>query len=201
MLSEIATMRLVSQKTSIPVPTVYVFDCEATNHFGFPYMFMSALPGKVLKDQFAFSVPPKFQPKIASQMAAYIKQLSEITFPEIGQIWTGPDFNEAPQIAPFVLSEDAIGPFNSSRAYFYGIQREINEAIHDEHSDKDNWPQWLRYCQIFTEAIPLMVYSDLRRGPFPLHHRDFHFKNILVDDNFNITGVLDWTGARTVPWG
>jgi hypothetical protein len=29
--------------------------------------------------------------------------------------------------------------------------------------------------------------------------RDFHYNNILVDDDFNITGVLDWSGARIAP--
>ena len=52
---------------------------------------------------------------------------------------------------------------------------------------------------MLTEAIPVMICSQFRRGPFPLYHRDFHYNNILVDDEFNITGVLDWSGARTVP--
>ena len=36
-------------------------------------------------------------------------------------------------------------------------------------------------------------------GPYPLKHMDLQFNNILFDDDFNITGILDWTAAQTVP--
>lgn len=35
--------------------------------------------------------------------------------------------------------------------------------------------------------------------PYPLKHMDLHFDYILFDDGFNITGILDWTAAQTVP--
>src|SRR6266566_2591267 len=47
--------------------------------------------------------------------------------------------------------------------------------------------------------VPILVCPQFRRGPFPLYYRDFHYNNILLDDDYNIAGVLDWTGARTVP--
>ncbi|KAK3898915.1 kinase-like domain-containing protein [Staphylotrichum tortipilum] len=200
MLSEIATMRLVATKTSIPVPQVYCYDHRQNNPFGFPYMLMSALPGRMLKGPLAFSVPKSFQPKIASQMADHIQQLSRITFSEIGQIWAGSELDEDPHIIPFPVCGEDIGPFNSSAAYFRGVQQKLDEALIEEYGDDPDWPQWLRLSKIQAEAIPLLVCPKLRRGPFPLWHRDFHFKNILVDDEYNITGVLDWTGARVAPW-
>jgi Ser/Thr protein kinase RdoA (MazF antagonist) len=51
-----------------------------------------------------------------------------------------------------------------------------------------------------TDAIPtLTISSRRRRGPFPLSHPDFHCGNVLVDYDYNITGVIDWTNAHTVP--
>jgi hypothetical protein len=39
-------------------------------------------------------------------------------------------------------------------------------------------------------------------GPFPLYHVDFLHSNIMVDEaSFNVTGIIDWEGACTVPWG
>ncbi|KAL4944212.1 hypothetical protein BDV06DRAFT_112663 [Aspergillus oleicola] len=35
--------------------------------------------------------------------------------------------------------------------------------------------------------------------PFPLCHLDLHFGNILVNENYKITGILDWSHAQTVP--
>jgi hypothetical protein len=37
--------------------------------------------------------------------------------------------------------------------------------------------------------------------PFPLYYGDFLYSNIIVDENrSNITGIVDWEGACTVPW-
>jgi hypothetical protein len=43
MLSEIATIRVVNARTSIPVHTVFACNCDANNPFGYPYMLMGAL--------------------------------------------------------------------------------------------------------------------------------------------------------------
>ena len=43
--------------------------------------------------------------------------------------------------------------------------------------------------------------SARNNGPFPLCHDDFLHSNIMVDENsFDITGIIDWEGACTVPW-
>jgi hypothetical protein len=34
---------------------------------------------------------------------------------------------------------------------------------------------------------------------YPMKYMEFHFSNILFDDDFNITGILNWTAAQTVP--
>ena len=44
-------------------------------------------------------------------------------------------------------------------------------------------------------TIPL-----LNNGPFPLCHPDFGHQNIIVDENYNILGVIDWEDALCVPW-
>lgn len=37
-------------------------------------------------------------------------------------------------------------------------------------------------------------------GPFPLFHKDFGHNNIVVDDDYNVLGVIDWEHACSVPW-
>ena len=37
-------------------------------------------------------------------------------------------------------------------------------------------------------------------GPFPLVHDDFGHNNIVVDDDYNILGVIDWENASSMPW-
>lgn len=41
--SEIATMRRIASRTSIPVPKIYASNVDAINHFGFRYILMEAL--------------------------------------------------------------------------------------------------------------------------------------------------------------
>lgn len=36
-------------------------------------------------------------------------------------------------------------------------------------------------------------------GPFPLFHVDFGHNNIVVDDDYNVLGVIDWEHAYSVP--
>lgn len=49
--------------------------------------------------------------------------------------------------------------------------------------------------------IALAANSPLRDlGPFPLVHDDFGHNNIVVDDNYNILGVIDWEHACSMPW-
>ena len=43
--------------------------------------------------------------------------------------------------------------------------------------------------------------SKFNNGPFPLCHEDFLHSNIMFDEKtFEVTGVIDWEGACTVPW-
>lgn len=54
----------------------------------------------------------------------------------------------------------------------------------------------------FPSQIKLMAsrLSLCDKGPFPLSHEDFLHSNIMVDENtFDVTGIIDWEGACTVP--
>ena len=199
MLSEVATMKLVKERTSIPIPTVYAYGWEESNEFGFPYMLMNMLSGRHVESTFPSSVPEEFKPKVAGQLAQYIWELSQITFDQIGRIFYDTELEEKPRIMSFPYFGKDMGPFNSSSSYFIRIRREVNDAISDQYSDDNKWAAWSQVCQVLTGAIPLMLCPQFRRGPFPLYHRDLQYSNILLDDNFDITGVLDWSGARTVP--
>lgn len=56
------------------------------------------------------------------------------------------------------------------------------------------------------ENFPLQIkamasrLSSCNEGPFPLDHDDFFHSNIMVDESFDVTGIIDWEGACTVPY-
>ncbi|KAF6805163.1 hypothetical protein CMUS01_14685, partial [Colletotrichum musicola] len=47
-----------------------------------------------------------------------------------------------------------------------------------------------------------LPFPTCNEGPFPLDHDDFLHSNIMVDEaSFEVTGIIDWKWAWTVPWG
>jgi hypothetical protein len=66
----------------------------------------------------------------------------------------------------------------------------------------------LAYCiagQLMRDMIPALLPSKSPAddhddgGSFPLSHPDLHFGNVFVDDDLNITCVIDWGSASSVP--
>lgn len=196
MLSEIATMRLVAAETSIPVPHIYGFDVTATtaNQFGFRYLLMQALPGHIMNAVLSRSVPSHQINKVASQLADYYHQLSRLRFDRIGRLWAGPQSADA-EIS-IIPAAQCTRAFHTSLEHFHTLRRAQTRSILTDHADDRHWTT---AAWILELALPSMVLDQHIHGPFPLCHVDLHYGNILFDDDFNITGIIDWSGAQTVP--
>ena len=193
MLSEIATLRLVASRSTVPVPTIYHFDVDASNDFGFRYILMQALPGRHIENSLAMSVPKAHFDKLTDQLADFYDQLRRLRFDRIGRLWCGRTAEEQPSPIPI---PDVGGPFSSSIEYFYALRKSSNRTIQAEHAgDK----KWMTAAWILEQALPSMVIEDFTHGPFPLCHTDLHFNNVLIDENLNITGIIDWSDSQTVP--
>jgi hypothetical protein len=60
----------------------------------------------------------------------------------------------------------------------------------------------LAYCiagQLMRETIPRLRSETPKWDGFPLGHPDLHHGNIFVDDALNITCIIDWGSASSVP--
>ena len=82
--SQACAMKMVRERTRIPVPDVYAWDSGSENVFGAPYIVMEAITGRELH-----SNGPLFQTfreKILDQMASILIELSTIRFDTIGDI-------------------------------------------------------------------------------------------------------------------
>lgn len=196
MLSEIATMRLVTAETQIPVPQIYGFDVTATtaNQFGFRYLLMQALPGHIMSTVLSRSVPSHQIDKVASQLADYYHQLSRLRFDRIGRLWSGRQLADA-EIS-IIPAAQCTRAFHTSLEHFHALRRSQTRAILADHAGD---PYWTTAAWILELALPSMVLDQHIHGPFPLCHVDLHYGNILFDQDFNITGIIDWSGAQTVP--
>ena len=102
------------------------------------------------------------------------------------------------------------GPFDTAAAFFEAWADNVKFKWDDETIRRmmQRGPPGLAERMIaivseFPSQIKAMAsrLSARNNGPFPLCHDDFLHSNIMVDENsFDVTGIIDWEGACTVPW-
>ncbi|UKZ96204.1 uncharacterized protein TrAFT101_011005 [Trichoderma asperellum] len=69
MLSEIATMKMIHKNTTIPIPHVFEIEASADQLFGYPYIIMEYLSGRILPNGLATTIPLQYRVKVAQQLA------------------------------------------------------------------------------------------------------------------------------------
>lgn len=100
------------------------------------------------------------------------------------------------------------GPFDTATAFFSAWADSVKFKW-----DKETITQMIQRGPIpaermiaIIENFPSQIKAIVSRlslcneGPFPLAHDDFLHSNIMVDENFDVTGIIDWEGAYTVPY-
>ncbi|KAI8654739.1 hypothetical protein NCS57_01221000 [Fusarium keratoplasticum] len=183
--SEIATIRYVKQRTSIPVPEIYYQDLNSDNEIGASFVLMEKLPGRHLyKTWDNLSLDHK---KVAlSQIASIIVQFSSLHFDKIG-----------------CLTENGIGPlispcYNFPQGPFSSTLQYLESFISSEAKDL--------FRQIRTK---LAEYAETQASsylepPFSMIHADFDAQNMLFLDapdgsGPKLTGLIDFEYANTGP--
>ncbi|KAF8526960.1 hypothetical protein BU17DRAFT_82459 [Hysterangium stoloniferum] len=160
----VTTMRYVHRTVpSIPVATVHAWsDSEDGDGVGTPYMLLDWIDGKPLEWD-ANVPPPAAREKVLHQLAQYIVDL---------------------------LAHTAID--SSPQSVLTWILRRIDSRLKRILTGK--LPPFDPIDCLIYRAMAKEIYfvSPLDTFPFPLMHTDLGRLNILVDDNFNITGILDW---------
>jgi hypothetical protein len=61
----------------------------------------------------------------------------------------------------------------------------------------------LKAVREFPEQLKALAgqLSNHDRGPFPTYHHDLYNSKMVVDQGFEILGIIDWQDASIVPWG
>ncbi|KAL7917909.1 kinase-like domain-containing protein [Trichoderma austrokoningii] len=195
MLSEIATMKIIRENTTILIPRVFEFKASAENPFGYPYILMEYLRGRILPSGLATTIPLQHRVKAAQQLANVFSELQKLTFSRIGRLWCGENVDQPVKIVAMGWHASP-GPLETSLEYFYNQTQSENREILAIHPDD---PDWLTACWVLKTALPHIIIEDRVRGPFPLCHLDFHYGNMLFDDEYNLVGVIDWSHAQAGP--
>ncbi|RDL33120.1 uncharacterized protein BP5553_08559 [Venustampulla echinocandica] len=219
MRSEIATMKYITSKTSIPIPQLHGYGFSQTHPSGLTFMLISYIPGDRLSDHNLPTLNPPLLSHLHTQLADIFIQLRHCEFPHIGSLTLDPIDDRTPIfVHNRALSIDIndheleglsptsiIGPskiYRTAIDYIYAqtqlLFNQFDKQQNSVYSEAD-----ARYHLYGLHQFRSILMGWLRReyneGPFILMHGDFRTANILVDQNLNITGVLDWEWSRTVP--
>lgn len=195
--SEIATMRLIREKTTTPLPDIYAWDHTCNNIMRAPYICMSYVPGRPVckvwygsKDNYQLRLT--ILDNVAKIMASYANLP---TFPKIGslqedasgELVVGPvcDWTENHDMS---LQIKATGPFISSKTYLdYQHRYRHTQTVHLKAAEK--------LLPVIKSFSPLMDSNS----NFVICPPNFDSHSVFVDEAGNVTAFLDWSHAKTMP--
>ncbi|KAJ5184629.1 Aminoglycoside phosphotransferase [Penicillium cf. griseofulvum] len=200
MRSEVATLKFLSN-TTVPAPKVFDFNLDETNPIGVGYILMEKMPGKSLNWSLTTE---KQRRKVIDQLAnIYIElqahsfdTMGSLVMDEFGSQHVGPFASES--TSDYTHSLKALGPFSSLEQYYRAhIELILDLIIRQELYASRPVDAFLIHLYLL-ENLSTILNNDLD-GKFYLKHADEKGDHILVDDQFHITGIVDWEWAHTGP--
>jgi hypothetical protein len=165
-------------------------------------MLIDEVPGKPL---LSLHFSEQVKRKIFGEFGDILENLSKYPLDRIGSLAF--DDTGAIHVGPVASDRTGtlrrIGPFSDATLYYSDWAEEYLKLI-ASHQLFTTYPvnAYLIFKYIHKLAMegkfnPLE--PGLNQGPFYLKHMDDKGDHIFVDDNFNITGIIDWSFARSVP--
>ena len=190
--SEVHTMQFLTGRTTIPVPKVFDYDLESGNGVGYPFIIMEALRGPPLGVPYS-QIPSEYLHIFLTQLAEYIVQLGSLSFSSIGR----PEYDHSK--ASIIPSPGDASVYTTSTDFIQHTRNKENELLLKDETFPTSPEDRELACWILSKAVLFAIKKEVVSGPFPFSHPDLHYNNILVDENYDITGIIDWSGAGTVP--
>ncbi|KAM3415196.1 hypothetical protein BST61_g10316 [Cercospora zeina] len=183
--AEHGAMELLRQHTSIPVSEAHAYILDADMGF----QFLTYIHG-TRADRLAETTGHDLQNDTAfwTQMANIQTELARCTFEQIGSVNV--------KKREFFINSDAVtykGPWNTATEYWQDLAQEIQNTA-DQVCDQETKAS--PSFQIPQKFLELMNYCGRHdQDEFRLVHRDLGIHNVLVNDNFEIVGLI---GLRNV---
>lgn len=203
LISECATLRWL-ESIDVPAPRLHDYGLrnDPTNGVGVAYMLIDELPGT----PFLNMEPSEEQSrKVYKKYAEILRVIHEHPLEQIGALSFQPDgsFSVGPIVGDRTGTFSQMGPFDSARKYYTTWAEKYLDIISDRQLFT---PYSVNAYLIFRYMKELggrgrwnAFEPSLDNGPFFLKHMDDKGDHILVDEEYNITGLIDWTFARVVP--
>jgi aminoglycoside phosphotransferase (APT) family kinase protein len=220
--SEVATLAFVQENTTIPVPKVIAYDADLTNELGFEWILMERMNGRSLHEKWHEMSWLK-KGLLVQQVAGFTAQLARMQLSGIGSIYhaeaaTDAD-GESVDIQSYRLGEAvrptffleshiqlpiARGPFTNSEAFVSAhmqhLQHDIATQLQSDDEDEQEDAEEMQEVYIELESIiPQLLPPRATKEPSMLYHPDLSANNILVNDEGDLVGIVDWESVIAAP--
>ncbi|KAK2765420.1 hypothetical protein FQN54_008268 [Arachnomyces sp. PD_36] len=200
MRSEVDCLRLVKERTTVPVPAVFAFIPRQDSNIGANVMLMECLMGNVGVDLNFDFIPTEYKSSFYEEMARIQTEISSITFPKIGSIIRLEDGSYDVGPIPGIG-----GPFETATEYFKALAPTL-EFPTSESTIAATCGDLATRVSTSVAEFPRKI-SEMAsqfclqdNGPFVLCRPQFGHTDIVVNDSYKILGVIDWEDTISAPW-
>ncbi|KAG5798293.1 hypothetical protein H9Q69_002690 [Fusarium xylarioides] len=225
--NEVQVMNYLSRKTTIPIPRILDWGrtAESPQQLG-PFIIMDYIEGTLLSNVLKKptksdgepmvldpSVDDSMLTKIYRQIADYLLQISQLTFPRIGSISQDGDnwsvtsrpltynMNELATVAGYPCDVFPTSTFSHASEYLKSVAHEHIVHLRTRRNLADD-PEiaQARFIARHRFAQLISKYCIYDAGPFIIFCDDLRPSNMLVDpDTLQITAVLDFEFTNAMP--
>jgi hypothetical protein len=184
--------------TDIKLPKVFGYNLDEQNPVGCPFSIMEYIHGNTAEEvSQSYSgdhegIPPKFREKFWGQMATIMVQLASIRVPKIGSIFRSNTDTDLYIVGPMV--ETGSGPYGSAAEFYRDFPSALGSSLEREGEPVPGQDELLRAFQYIALSLP-----EPKGNGFGLANYDLNPNNILVDQEFNVLGVIDWDSVVALP--
>lgn len=214
--SQVLTMHLIRRMTDIPLPEIFAFDATQENALKAPYMVISFISGFTVDalwyDETNLTPVEERRSRILSTTAMAMAQLQHLKFDWIGSLQS----NDEPDDMSLSIGPCYEWDLPSRHAELHGQDPGIRESgpfrttmeyltqLHDSQR-RDSHLMAVGCRELLTRMIaclPLSVDETLDEGndeTFVLTAPDFDSQNFMIDEQGNLTGIIDWDHVHTMP--
>ncbi|KAI9768887.1 MAG: hypothetical protein M1839_003864 [Geoglossum umbratile] len=208
-------MRLVQQKTTIPVPHIHGYATREHSPTGFAFMLIDYVDGNPLSSVSLSSMNEVKRTYLYEQLADVFIQLRLHEFPEVGSFSLSPDGSRWTHKRPLsidLIEQEVEGlrpgliveqnqSYASTVDYVYSLtQLAFNRFERGRNSVYNVDAQLALYSlHQFRSLVVDWVDPTYNHGPFVLMHGDLRPSNIIVDKSLTIVGIVGWDWSGTVP--
>ncbi|KAG6053906.1 hypothetical protein E4U17_004241 [Claviceps sp. LM77 group G4] len=208
--SEAMTMQFLDRHTRVPSPRVFDWACESdpTNTIGVGYILMEKLNGTSLRWHEATAAQKE---KIVRQYAEIMLELERHPFDQLGSLISKGAAAES-QIQVGALADFStfrsgdggmpLGPFRTSEEAFRAIiEAYIRMTVAGEIGSTENVLDLLLAYRFRLDVLDKVseqtATAEKGSEQFFLKHADDKGDHILVNDDFDIVGIIDWEWCQT----